>query len=33
VVIHGQPGPPTDYASQLLMTYDGGATWQAVPIG
>ena len=33
VVIHGQPGPPTGYASQLLMTYDGGATWQAVPIG
>jgi hypothetical protein len=33
VVIHGQPGPPADYASQLLMTYDGGETWQAVPIG
>ena len=33
VVIHGQPGPPNGYASQLLMTYDGGATWQAVPIG
>lgn len=33
VVVHGQPGPPGEYASQLLMTYDGGATWQAVPIG
>jgi len=33
VVIHGQPGPPTDYASQLLMTDDAGATWHAVPIG
>jgi len=32
VVIHGQPGPPADYQSQLLMTHDGGATWQAVPI-
>jgi hypothetical protein len=33
VVIHGQPGPPTGYASQLLMTADGGATWHAVSIG
>lgn len=33
VVIHGQPGPPTGYASQLLMTADGGATWHAISIG
>ncbi len=33
VVIHGLPGPPANYTSQLLMTYDGGATWHAVPIG
>jgi hypothetical protein len=33
VVIQGQPGPPTDYASQLLMTDDAGATWHAVLIG
>ena len=32
IVIHGQPGPPTNYASQLLMTRDAGATWQPVPI-
>jgi hypothetical protein len=33
VVIHGVPGPPTNVASQLLMTTDGGASWSAVPIG
>ena len=33
VVIHGEPGPPTDYASQLLMTTDGGVTWSPVSIG
>ncbi|HXZ62578.1 MAG TPA: hypothetical protein VEG62_07540 [Acidimicrobiales bacterium] len=32
VVIHGEPGPPTDFVSQLLMTKDGGANWQVVPI-
>jgi hypothetical protein len=33
VVIHGQPGPPTDFASQLLMTHDSGASWTSVAIG
>lgn len=33
IVIHGQPGPPSNYASQLLMTHDTGATWHVVPIG
>jgi len=33
VVIHGVPGPPTNVASQLLMTTDGGASWSVVPIG
>lgn len=32
IVVHGYPGPPNDFASQLLMTTDGGATWAAVPI-
>lgn len=32
-VIHGYPGPPAGFPSQLLMTGDGGATWAAVPIG
>ena len=32
VVIHGLPGPPADFASQLLMTTDGGATWAVMPI-
>lgn len=32
VVIHGYPGPPADYVSQLLMTTDGGASWTAMPI-
>jgi hypothetical protein len=32
VVIHGYPGPPADYVSQLLQTTNGGATWAAVPI-
>jgi hypothetical protein len=32
IVIHGRPGPPDNYASQLLMTHDGGANWQPVPI-
>ena len=33
VVIHGEPGPPSNYTSQLLMTTEGGATWSPVPIG
>jgi len=33
VVVHGVPGPPTGFASQLLMTRDAGATWQVVPVG
>jgi len=33
VAIHGLPGPPIDYPSQLLMTTDGGASWSVVPIG
>lgn len=32
VAIHGLPGPPAAFASQLLMTTDGGATWKVVPI-
>jgi hypothetical protein len=32
-VVHGAPGPPTNYDSQLLMTRDAGASWQPVPIG
>lgn len=32
VVVHGLPGPPGNYASQLLISTDGGASWQAVPI-
>jgi len=30
--VHGLPGPPADFASQLLMTTDGGATWTVMPI-
>jgi hypothetical protein len=33
VVIHGEPGPPSNYTSELLMTTDGGATWSPVSIG
>lgn len=32
VVIHGVPGPPADETSQLLMTTNGGISWQVVPI-
>ncbi|HTT86593.1 MAG TPA: hypothetical protein VMF60_04440, partial [Acidimicrobiales bacterium] len=32
VVIHGVPGPPANYASQLLVTHDSGASWSAVAI-
>jgi len=32
-VVHGIPGPPANYQSQLLMTHDAGASWQPVPIG
>jgi hypothetical protein len=32
VVIHGYPGPPAHYVSQLLMTTTSGATWSVVPI-
>ena len=32
-VVHGEPGPPADVASQLLMTVDAGASWHAVPVG
>ncbi len=33
VVVHGLPGPPAQEGTQLLMTHDAGASWQAVPIG
>ena len=32
-VVHGMPGPPANYKSQLLMTRDAGASWQVVLIG
>ena len=32
-VVHGIPGPPDNYESQLLMTSDAGASWHLVPIG
>ena len=32
VVVHGSPGPPADFSSQLLMTRDGGATWSPLSI-
>ncbi len=32
-VLHGIPGPPANYQSQLLMTHDAGASWQPVRIG
>lgn len=32
VVIHGLPGPPGNFSSQLLMTFDGGSSWNVVPI-
>lgn len=33
IVIHGWPGPPANFASQLLITHDAGESWQVVPIG
>jgi len=32
-MIHGYPGPPAHYASELLMTTNGGASWVVVAIG
>lgn len=32
VVVHGVPGPPGNFSTQLLMTRDGGASWSVVPI-
>jgi len=32
VVVHGLPGFSVNFASQLLMTFDGGASWSVVPI-
>lgn len=33
VVVHGEPGPPGQESTQLLLSTDAGATWAPVAIG